>query len=378
MGVVWRATDLSTGQRVAIKAPKEDQTTHGVPTERLLFESYVLGMLNHEHIVRRVDFFYDRDIPYLVLEYVHGKTLDVTCSKAPLDEKQAVAKTTQVLLAADYIHSLNLLHRDIRPKNVMSSSPTSLKIIDFGTATYFDRRVEEMVIAPGGYTAPEQYKHGASPQGDIWSVGGTLYYMLTGKHPITVLRGYPDNPLPIVERELPDNITVTSAIAITRAMAPDPSRRFTTAHEMISALEGVSERIEGPVLEIMNHRIKLDVPQVFVGRANPTCDPPPSPDLLARGLIQVREGGKLFLKVVDPYCWINSYHLELLESGGRWYVRDLGSLNGTAVESGGVVSNIWKGNRVPGKAHPIGDRDRIFIAYDDRIGPYLVAVFRTA
>jgi len=377
MGVVWLATDFSTGQQVAIKAPKEGQTTHGVFTEKLIFESDVLGMLSHDHIVRRVDFFYDRGIPYLVLEYVQAETLDATCSRTPLDETQAVGKITQVLLAADYIHSLNLLHRDIRPKNVMSSSPTYLKVIDFGTAVYFNRRVDDIVVAPGGYTPPEQYRHGASPQGDIWSVGGTLFHMLTGKHPITLLKGYPDNPLPVMGQELPSNISESVANVITRAMAPDPAQRFTTAREMISALQGVSERIEGPVLEIMNLRIKLDVPQVLVGRANPTCDPPPSPDLLSRGVIQVREGGKLFLKIVDPYCWISSYHLELVESGGRWYIRDLGSLNSTAVESGGAVASIWKGSKVPGNPYPISDRDRVFLAYNSHSGPYLVAVFRT-
>src|SRR5208282_3831894 len=118
------------------------------------------------------------------------------------------------------------------------------KLIDFGTAKFFYHQIDlpEAIISPNGYSPPEHYKLGYSPQGDIWSAGATLFFMLTGQHPILVLGGYPESPIPPDPRKLLPQISNRLANAVIKSMQVEPSRRFATATEMRHFLEGEAQQ----------------------------------------------------------------------------------------------------------------------------------------
>ncbi|MEM2795033.1 MAG: serine/threonine-protein kinase, partial [Thermofilaceae archaeon] len=152
----------SSSGNFVVKIPKRDP----VSVAKLQYEIEVLSRLNHAHVVSYVDSGSIGTTPFLVLEYVQGLNVEDLRLRSKLDEREAKKVVEQVLLALDYIHSLNVVHRDVKPKNVIT--PAELfpaKLIDFGTSTYFNRAgISEIVYSPGGYTAPEQFNGLSSPQ----------------------------------------------------------------------------------------------------------------------------------------------------------------------------------------------------------------------
>jgi len=369
MGEVWLA-DSPQGA-VAIKIAANNPTA----VEKLRFESRILRELRHEHIVAYFDEGEYRGLPFLAMEYVKGSNLERMVS-APLDEREAKAAAVEILLALDYIHSRNVIHRDVKPKNVLARDNNiySCVLIDFGTAAYYNvAGIKEAVISPGGYTAPEQYSFRSSPQSDIWSVGALLFYLLTAKHPQEALPGYPNRPppTPISVRRFNRDVSEELETVVRRAMAWNPSDRYLSAREMIEAIEGVTpaEVEEVPVLEVMGTSIRIDASALVFGRLTEG----------GRGRVNVRrEGDVIYVRVEDPYNWISRRHFEIFRSGGRWYIRDLGSLNRTAVQTGGKLIEVWAGRGIESQPVELGERAVIYIAYGSSLNnqPYVVATFR--
>jgi serine/threonine protein kinase len=369
MGEVWLAN--SPQGAVAVKIAANNPTA----VEKLRFESRILRELRHEHIVAYFDEGEYRGLPFLAMEYVKGSNLERVVS-APLDEREAKAAAVEILLALDYIHSRNVIHRDVKPKNVLARGNNiySCVLIDFGTAAYYNvAGIKEAVISPGGYTAPEQYSFRSSPQSDIWSVGALLFYLLTAKHPQEALPGYPNRPppTPISVRRFNRDVSEELETVVRRAMAWNPSDRYLSAREMIEAIEGVTpaEVEEVPVLEVMGTSIRIDASALVFGRLTEG----------GRGRVNVRrEGDVIYVRVEDPYNWISRRHFEIFRSGGRWYIRDLGSLNRTAVQTGGKLIEVWAGRGIESQPVELGERAVIYIAYGSSLNnqPYVVATFR--
>jgi len=368
MGEVWLARDYKDN-RVAIKIPTID--SEGI--KRLKFEIDLLAKLNHDHVVKYVSSFEVSGIPILVMEYAKGTNLELNASGKPLEENEALARTVQILLAVDYLHSMGVIHRDIKPKNVIVGSESSyLKLIDLGTATYFHQAgITAAVISPGGYTPPEQFRFTASPQGDIWSAGATLYFMLTGQHPALSMPGYPDVRCPPPDpRKWNKDVSESTAKIVTKALMWDPTERFSSAKEMIMAIEGKapSYRPEVPVLEIFSKSIPIETPRLVFGRG----------EGISEKVMVIRESDTTYVYIQDPYKWISRRHFEIFEKGGRWYIRDLGSLNRTAVRYGGVVKEIWVGYRRPSPEIELPRESMIYVAYGSSLSnqAYVVLTFR--
>jgi len=368
MSQVWLATDTQ-GNQVAVKIPNPDPES----VKRLAFEINLLQNLQHEHIVKFINAFDTGGYPILVMEYARGNNLELSVAGKPLEEREALARAVQLLLAVDYLHSRGVIHRDIKPKNIIvGNEKTYLKLIDLGTATFFHQAgVTESVISPGGYTPPEQFKSMASPQGDIWSVGATLYFMLTGQHPALDMPGYPDVKCnPPNPRKWNKDISDSTVAIIDKAMRWDPTERFSSPMEMIMAIEGKAPQpvSDVPVLEILGRSVRIEASKLIFGRG----------ENVPEGIRVVKEGDVIRVYIHDPYRWVSREHFEIFRSGNKWYLRDLGSLNRTAVRAGGVIREVWVGYKKPSPPVTLERGSIIYVAYGDSLTkpPYVVLTFK--
>jgi serine/threonine-protein kinase len=393
MGTTWIGEDMRSGDLVVAKEPKitgEPQKDQ-LNIQKLEIEADILKILEHKRIVKFRDYFVVKNLPVLFTAFAKGDLLEVAAAREPMDEESATRYTGELLDAVGYIHSLNIIHRDIRPKNLLLDvNHRDLTLIDFGTAKLYYHQIDtpEAIISPGGYSPPEHYKLGYSPQGDIWSVGGTLFFLLTGQHPMLALGGYPQNSQPADPRKLRPQLSDHISNVVLKAMQADPSKRFLNAIEMRQFLDGsVQKPRSNPVISLRNFEISITTPRVIIGR-NESFDPLFETETLreSMGKLAILEEkpsievstDKLVIKVVDPGNYISRLHAELFESNGKWHVKDLGSLNGTAVLTDSGWQLLQKGHKEEGLAYPLSGNDIISLGFNATRGPYLVLTFLAA
>jgi serine/threonine protein kinase len=393
MGTTWVGESLRTGGLVVAKEPKVtgQRRTDQLNMEKLQIEADILKVLENKRIVRYVDLVTVKSVPILLTGFVNGDLLETVASREPQDEKAAIRYTSDLLDAVGYIHSLNIIHRDIRPKNILlDPQRKDLTLIDFGTAKFFHRQLDtpEAIISPGGYSPPEHYKLGYSPQGDLWSVGGTLFFLLTGQHPVLVLGAYPQNSQPADPRRLRPRISDRISQIVIKATQANPSRRFLNAVEMKQVLLGSPQRARNkPVLSVRNVEVPISTPRILVGR-NEQFDSLFDGETLREsiGNLAILEekpsvevsGDKTVIKVVDPGNYISRLHAEIFEEDETWYLKDLGSLNGTAILGDSGWQPIHLGHKQEGPPNMLSGHDIISLGYNSVRGPYLVLTFMVA
>ncbi len=393
MGTTWIGENLRTGELIVAKEPKitGQVRTDQLNIEKLKIEADILRVLNHKGITKFLDYVTVKNSPVLLTSFVKGDLLEVIAAREPQDEKLAVRHISDLLDAVGYIHSLNIIHRDIRPKNILlDPDRNNLTLIDFGTAKFFHHQLvtPEAIISPGGYSPPEHYKLGYSPQGDLWSVGGTLFYVLTGQHPVLVLGAYPQNSQPADPRRLRPNISDRISQVVIKATQLDPARRFLNAVEMKQVLEGSSLKTRTkPVVSVRNSEIPIPTPRILIGR-NEHFDSLFEDETTGEstaGLAVLEEkpsvevsSDKTVIKIVDPGSYISRLHAEIFESNGTWFLKDLGSLNGTAILGDSGWQPIHSGHKQEGRPYPLSGNDIISLGYSSLRGPYLVLTFLVA
>ena len=193
MGEVYRAHDPRLGRDVAVKVLRLQSTEQQDTLDRLLREASLASALNHPNIVTIYDTGTIGDDRYVVMELVEGTTLRQLASQ-PLASDRAVAIARQIAEALAVAHTANIVHRDIKPDNVMVRPDGYVKLLDFGLARHHVAMMSAgptvplsdpgMVVGTVGYMAPEQARGElAAPEADIFAFGVLLYEMLTGKHP---------------------------------------------------------------------------------------------------------------------------------------------------------------------------------------------------
>ena len=192
MGIVWRAEDRTMGRQVAVK---ELHLPQGLsPAERLQFRERLLrearnaGRLNDPGIVTVHDVISDDGVDHIVMELIDARTLtDVVATDGPLDERSATAVAQQLLAALNTAHAAGVVHRDVKPSNVMLGSGGRVKLTDFGIAQAADDprlTTTGSLIGSPGYMAPERLDSGAaSAASDLWALGATLFYAVQGTGP---------------------------------------------------------------------------------------------------------------------------------------------------------------------------------------------------
>lgn len=193
-GAVYRAYDRHLNRSVAIKRLFTDDAEGGDSNEAVMKESHALSAISSPHIVRVFDVAQDEEGPYVVMEFLEGKTLHEVVSKAPLVLQDFLTVAEQSLEALIAAHEAKLLHRDIKPGNLMltwlPSGRIQLKLLDFGLAKFTEKPAVQTVAQKGSvlgsiyFMAPEQFERTAlDVRTDLYSLGCVLYYSLTGQYP---------------------------------------------------------------------------------------------------------------------------------------------------------------------------------------------------
>ena len=247
MANVYRCTDTIDDREVAIKILKDEYLNNEEFIRRFKNESKAIAMLSHPNIVKVYDVSFGDMIQYIVMEYIDGITLKEYIDRQGIIEwKDALHLATQILKALQHAHECGIVHRDIKPQNIMLLQDGTIKVTDFGIARFSDkatRTMTEQAIGSVHYIAPEQARGDVTDgKTDIYSVGVMLYEMLTGKLPfdgdsaVTValmqLQSTPKRP-----REVNPGIPIGLEQITMKAMQKQPSARYTSAAELLSDIE---------------------------------------------------------------------------------------------------------------------------------------------
>ncbi|HTX32993.1 MAG TPA: protein kinase [Solirubrobacteraceae bacterium] len=247
MSTVYLALDETLERRVAIKLLNREVATDSDELERFRREARAVAQLSHPHIVGVIDAGEDEGRPYIVFEYVDGETLKERIRRlGPLPIPEAVAYAIEIARALGAAHARHIVHRDVKPQNVLIDEEGSAKVTDFGIARTLDEEgltADGRVIGTTDYVSPEQaLGHPVTGQSDLYSLGIVLYEMLTGEVPfkgdsqVAVAMKHVREPLPDVQRARGE-ISAALASVVDRATAKQPSDRYRDDAELIADLE---------------------------------------------------------------------------------------------------------------------------------------------
>lgn len=258
MSLVYRAVDIRTGHSVAVKILKSEYNSDKEFLERFQREAQAASLMSHHNIVNLLDVGVEGDYRYLVLEYVSGNTLkDIIRQRGRLNTGTAIQITIRILSALQHAHDNGIIHRDIKPQNVLVHSDGHVKVADFGIA----RMTNAFTISKGDtvagsvhYSSPEQATGSVvEATSDIYSTGVVMYEMLTGRVPFVgdtpvsvAMQHIQDAPPPITDfaPEAPPAVVAV----VMKALEKNPKNRFQNAREMADALMRAKEGKLDPAL----------------------------------------------------------------------------------------------------------------------------------
>lgn len=248
MANVYRGTDVKTGNQIAVKVLKDEFLDNEELVRRFKNESKAISILSHPNIVKVYDVSVTDKLQYIVMEYVDGITLKEYLKQrgGALTWKETVHFATQVLSALQHAHSKGIIHRDVKPQNIMLLADGSIKMMDFGIARFSraqSQTVSDKAIGSVHYISPEQAKgERTDARTDIYSVGVMLYEMLSGRLPFDgdgavsiAIMQISEKPKPLAEiaPKTPAGLRQITE----KAMEKDPDKRYQSAQEMLAAIE---------------------------------------------------------------------------------------------------------------------------------------------
>lgn len=277
-GAVYKAYQTTIGRDVAIKVILPDRASHPDFIRRFEGEAQMVARLEHPHIVPLYDYWRDPDGAYLVMRWLRGGSLRDALANGAYDLQSAARLLDQIAGALTLAHRSGVIHRDIKPGNILLDEDGNAYLTDFGIAKDLSvadgATAEDAILGSLDYISPEQARSApVSPRTDIYSLGVTLYEMLTGQHPFVGLSAverlykHINDPLPAITLyDAPVREAVNAVI--TTATAKNPDRRFTDvltfAAEFRAAAGQVAERPE----EVLTLREQEILALVIDGLAN--------------------------------------------------------------------------------------------------------------
>ncbi len=283
MGVVFHGFDPVIGRDVAIKTLRLSEAGTGLSREELIgrfqTEARAAGLLTHPNIVVVFDAGEEDGLFYITMEFVEGRSLQSLIDAHQSFPVPRVLKLMeQVCSALDFAHQHNVVHRDVKPANLMLTPDDIVKITDFGTAKIlqFGTAQTAHVMGTPSYMSPEQVKgKPVDGRSDIFSLGVILYELMTGEKPfpgqnITTVIYKIINEEPIPPRSLDSSIHPGLSAVISRALAKDPAARYQSCHELLSALKNYHEMVSPDATVRMAPVTSQPAP----GGSHPSAQPP--------------------------------------------------------------------------------------------------------
>jgi len=264
MAEVYKASDLILNREVAVKILRQQYVNDTEFVKRFRREAHSVASLSHENLVAIYDVGEEKDVYFIVMEYIEGSTLKEQIQRrGSLPVEEALDIATKIADALEHAHQHNIVHRDIKPHNILIGKHGEVKVTDFGIA----RAISQATITHTGsvlgsvhYISPEQAKGGyTSEKSDLYSLGVVLYEMVTGSLPFSgespisvVLKHLQENF--IYPREIDSSIPQSVENIIIKALMKNPDKRYASANEMVKDLETALDldRIDEPRLEIEN------------------------------------------------------------------------------------------------------------------------------
>ena len=243
MAFVYKAKDTVEERSVAVKILKDEFLTNEEFTRRFKNESKAIAIMSHPNIVKVYDVDFGERQQYIVMEYIDGITLKEYIDQQRISWKEAVHFTVQILRALQHAHDKGIVHRDIKPQNIMLLADGTIKVTDFGIAHFSHNTMRtglgDRAIGSVHYISPEQARGGLTDEkADLYSVGIMMYEMLTGKLPFEA-----DNAVSVAIMQLQSQAKKPSTLnpdipegleEITlKAMQKDPEHRYQSAAEML-------------------------------------------------------------------------------------------------------------------------------------------------
>ena len=260
MAVVYRAFDKKKNRIVAIKVLRPEYESDEEFVRRFSREAEAASKVSHENIVNMLDVGIDGDMRYIVMEYVDGQTLkEMIRQRGTIHPDTAIRMTIRILAAVDHAHRNGIVHRDIKPQNILVDNQGRVKVADFGIARL--KASQTTALDEGGttgsalgsvhYFSPEQARgEVADEKSDLYSVGVVMYEMLTGSVPFdgetsvsVALKHLNEAPMSMRQRQT--GISKALDEVVMRALSKDAARRYQTAAEMAADLRKTITHPEG-------------------------------------------------------------------------------------------------------------------------------------
>jgi tRNA A-37 threonylcarbamoyl transferase component Bud32 len=251
MSTVYLARDTTLDRQVAVKVMHREMSEQADQLQRFRQEARAVAKLSHPNVVAVIDAGEDGGHPYIVFEYVEGETLKQRINRVgALDAQEALAYAIEIARGLTVAHARNMVHRDIKPQNVLIDAEGRAKLTDFGISRQLEQdgmTATGRVLGTTDYVAPEQAMgHGVDPRSDIYSLGVVLYEMLIGQVPfhadsqVGVAMKHVNEELPDVQQRRPE-VSAAAALVVERATAKDPAQRYQEVGEMIDDLSTALE-----------------------------------------------------------------------------------------------------------------------------------------
>jgi len=349
MGIIYSGRS-PLGQVVIVKEPlRKSDGEDAIRLEKLKVEAKILAKLDHRNIVKYIDEYESGTIFYLIIELVPGEQLKKlvnpsTRVKKPFSEDDTVFLSLNLLDAIKYLHERNIIHRDVKPQNIIKDS--DIKLIDFGTAKDGYTQLlphGHTILGTPGWTAPEQLGGFVTPASDIYAVGSTMFFLLTGDEP-RYHQTY-DHVLLKTPRDINPRVSKGISDIVKRALNKDTRRRYRLAEDMIRAIEGKSHGTRAPSIECLGKRYFIKKP-IVIGRRHPS-------DII----------------IPDQHRFISKKHATIYSDSGRFWIEDMGSVNGTYVQKNGVFQRITK--------YELKNNDVIALCYKHNLGAYTTFTYHS-
>jgi serine/threonine protein kinase len=284
-GSVFLAEDTWIHKKVALKVPHRQNLDFG----EMVKEPRLLASLSHPNIVTVLTAEKQDDVFFIVMEFVAGDTLEHLIARdGPLELSQALDLTCQICNAVDHAHKAGILHRDLRPGNMLVSKSGMLKVTDFGTSRFLEIAAHgTTVVGSPPYMAPEQFAGKAVFASDVYSIGVTMYQMLTGSLPYDMpappdidrlMRGDLVTPPRLKNKKVPSTVSDI----VLRALAPDLTRRYPRAADLLD--------------DVLSARTPA-------GRRRATAGPSSAPAVVDATVAEIQSRLKARATPQPRFCW---------------------------------------------------------------------------